>query len=186
MANWATTSYVIEGDAQTIKKIKDVLEKLEDGLIKPYNNSSKEWEGNIILALGGEIKNNESMRGFVLDYDCGDDTVTIHAEEAWCLTDFRFALKRIFPEVEVYFMIEEPGCEIYQTNDYDGKYYPERYCIDCCVNGDCQVGYFEDMEGVWKFLEEYGVQDFDDVSKFNEERKEDDEFIYIHEYEFVD
>ena len=34
-------------------------------------------------------------------------------------------------ECKVYYREEEPGCDVYYTNDDTGNYFPERYFLDC-------------------------------------------------------
>lgn len=54
MANWASTSYRIEGSESDLKKVYDVIDNFVTGKSKPVlEDASKEWEGNIVKALGG-------------------------------------------------------------------------------------------------------------------------------------
>lgn len=53
MANWARTSYRIEGSESDLKRVFDVIDSFMTDKCKPAEeNASKEWEGNIVRALG--------------------------------------------------------------------------------------------------------------------------------------
>ena len=47
MANWASSSYVIEGPAKTLKKI---YKAIKHPVVQ--EKSSEDWEGNVLLTLG--------------------------------------------------------------------------------------------------------------------------------------
>ena len=53
MANWASTSYAIEGSKSDLERVFNVIDGFVKGNTKPVEeNASKEWEGNIVKALG--------------------------------------------------------------------------------------------------------------------------------------
>jgi hypothetical protein len=180
MANWANVNYVIVGNqAWTIANvIDDYLNKGKE----PYEGRHESWEGNVIMALGGKPTGN--MRGYISEFDISGNELTIRADEAWYLTDFMASLREIYPDIEIYYQIEEDGCGIYETNDSDGWYFPERYFIDCCINGNLFHDYFTKYDAIWQTLSKYGINNIEDVNKFNKTADPDD-FIYIHEFEIV-
>ena len=55
MANWARTDYRIEGNQKDLQEIYNLC-KAFDNSERPVmeDGASKDWEGNIILALGIE------------------------------------------------------------------------------------------------------------------------------------
>ena len=122
-----------------------------------------------------------------------DDVLTFDAEEAWGVTDFHKVLEKNIPGIKVFYSVEEEGEEVYATNDKEGKYFPDRYYIDTCINGDYQSEYFITEKAMYKWLSEItngAVQAEKDVKDFNsyyEELAKDDEcFINIHEFTVVD
>ena len=53
MANWAQTSYRIEGNSEDLQKLNDLCKAfLSKERPVMEEGASEEWEGNIILALG--------------------------------------------------------------------------------------------------------------------------------------
>ena len=192
MANWASISYRIEGSKEDLEKVYNVIDEFMSERRKPIEvNASSEWEGNIIRALGAtdeQMKNNY-LRGFIEEYEMDGDIIRIEAEEAWGTTDFRQVLAQLMPELTIYYIVEEPGCEVYATNDADGKYFPERFYVDAYVNGDYQSEYFETekqaMTYVANLLGKEKVSK-NELENWNECHEEDDNFIYIHEFEIVE
>lgn len=192
MANWASTSYRIEGSKENLEKVYNVIDEFMSERRKPIEvNTSSEWEGNIIRALGAtdeQMKNNY-LRGFIEEYEMDGDIIRIEAEEAWGTTDFRQVLAQLMPELTIYYIVEEPGCEVYATNDADGKYFPERFYVDAYVNGDYQSEYFETEEQAMTYVANLlGKKEVskNELENWNECHEEDNNFIYIHEFEIVE
>lgn len=53
MANWATTSYHIEGSKSDLKRVFNVIDGFMTAKQKPTSvTTSKDWEGNVVEALG--------------------------------------------------------------------------------------------------------------------------------------
>ena len=53
MANWASTSYRIEGSKSDLEKVYGVIDDFMTEKQKPVSETaSKDWEGNIVKALG--------------------------------------------------------------------------------------------------------------------------------------
>ena len=192
MANWASTSYRIEGSKEDLEKVYNVIDEFMSERRKPIEvNASSEWEGNIIRALGAtdeQMKNNY-LRGFIEEYEMDGDIIRIEAEEAWGTTDFRQVLAQLMPELTIYYIVEEPGCEVYATNDADGKYFPKRFYVDAYVNGDYQSEYFETEEQAMTYVANLlGKKEVskNELENWNECHEEDNNFIYIHEFEIVE
>lgn len=192
MANWASTIYRIEGSKEDLEKVYNVIDEFMSERRKPVQvDASNEWEGNIIRALGAtdeQMKNNY-LRGFIEEYEMDGDIIRIEAEEAWGTTDFRYVLAQLMPELTIYYIVEEPGCEVYATNDAEGKYFPERFYVDAYVNGDYQSEYFDTEEQAMTYVANLlGKQEVskNELENWNECHEEDDNFIYIHEFEIVE
>lgn len=188
MPNWCDTSYVIEGPKEDLEKIQNAIKNH-----KVRKNSADSWEGNILDELG--IKFNESnahMRGFIDwegDLTVGDDYVTLnfYAQEAWNKTDFSRYLEDAFPEITIYWKAEEPGCGIYETNDDEGKYFPERYMIDYSIGANSDTEYFTTEKEVIKYLRKISkgkIRSINGASKFTKNNN-GDEYIYINEFTVV-
>lgn len=109
MANWASTSYRIEGKQEDLKTLNELINEFMDGK-RPVmeDNASKDWEGNVALELGENTK-GYYLRGFIQTCELEDDVLSIEAEEAWGATDFRHILEKHFEGMKVYFIVEEEG-----------------------------------------------------------------------------
>ena len=190
MPNWCTTSYMIEGPHETLKKINDAILHHE-----VQENSSSDWEGNVLLALGITWKQNTPdgkgyyMRGFIQDSpSLGENTLEFYADEAWGVTDFNEVLEKNFPDIKVYFIAEEPGMEVYITNDAEGKFFPTRYYVDTCIKDDYQSEYFETEEEAYKWLSDITqgkITNEEQVNAFNSDVEDTDDFIYVYEFKIV-
>lgn len=195
MANWASTDYVIEGTKKEIKLIFDTIDDFMKEKRPSMEGAAKNWEGNIINALKNKNEqidlNKNYLRGFIQDYNLDDETLLrITAEEAWGATDFRHCLKNIFTDINVFFIVEEFGCEVYATNDADGKYFSSRFLIDYCIDGKDGIEYFYNEEDVLQYAAKKIKREkvtFDDINEWNEKQSEDllENFIYIHKFEIV-
>ena len=185
------TSYTIVGKAGDVERINAAL---ENHPVK--ENSAANWQGNILNALGVNYDELEkrSMRGFLYEHDYigeiggGDAQLKMLFEEAWCRTDFAEVLRELMPDVSIYWQAEEPGCGIYQTNDSEGGFYPERYYVDTCIGGEYESEYFETEAAAYEWLSQRSdCKCAADVEAFNENRTkaDSDDFIYVHEYEIV-
>lgn len=186
MPNWCSTDYVIRGSKDAVHKIYDAI---SNPTVKP--NSSKDWEGNVLLTLGINFDELKYMRGFINDVaeikDDSEDisTLSFNAEEAWETTDFCEILQKAYPDdIEIYWYAAEPGMEIYETNDSEGVYFNNGYYVDTYVNGDYQSECFSSEKEVLDWLiDNFGLRSMKDVEEFN--KKNDDYYIYVHKIRVV-
>lgn len=190
MANMASVSYAIEGPKKT-------LQKIEEALVVAVHSGDKRYElyqaaENLKLPiteetrLGGEIEEEPT-------WDKNTGALRFWSEERWGLQDFAELLEKHFPDIKVYWIVEEPGMEIYCTNDKEGKFFPERYYVDTCIDGFYSPGYFETEEAAYAWLNKLTkgrVKSKEDVEKFNADYEDseasDENFIYVHEFEVED
>jgi len=191
MANWASTSYAIEGNKSDLERVSNVINDFVKSNVKPVEaNASKEWEGNIVKALGAseeQMKNNY-LRGFIQTYEITDGVLYIEAEEAWGATDFRHLLAKLMPELTIYYIVEECGCEVYATNDCDGKYFTESYYVDICIDGDYFSEYFDTEKQVLAYVAQLLKKEsvtMKEIDEWNEEQDDNENYIYVHEFKYV-
>lgn len=196
MANWAYTSYVIEGP-------KEVLQKIEQAILHhPVSEGADEhWEGDVLNALGckwvsrdDDREKGKYMRGFINEKPWWADedyaVLRFDAEEAWGATDFNEVLKENFPEIKVFYSVEEQGEGVFFTNDKEGKYFPDRFYVDTCIDGNYQSEYFVYESSMYKWLHditEGRVNNAKDAEQFNSEHEDlaDDDENFISIYEFT-
>ena len=192
MPNWCSTAYAIEGDAQEIKSLYELMKKLED-MEKPSveNGFGTAWLGCLVDALGKDW-NNVSCRGEWSCLEMEDDTISFCTETAWspCNEVFDLVCEK-FPSLSYYFKAEEPGLEIYETNDEDGTYFPDRYYLDACTPEEEYISeYFLNQEEAFKWIEKKTgkpIRSAEDVEALDAEWSEkcEDAFCYLHEFEIV-
>lgn len=192
MANWATTSYVIEGNSKTVKKIYDAI------LFPTANEGSKGWEGDVLTTLGidNKAKRNDGtpyyLRGFISDEPRLEEkpdysVLYFTAEEAWGVTDFDEILLENLEDINIYWQTEEPGMEVYETNDFEGKYFKDLYFADVCLEDHYEEDYFQDEESLYKWLAEVTegkIKTKEDLEAFNANNESDD-FIIVHKFKKV-
>ena len=191
MANWASTSYAIEGSKSDLERVFNVINDFVKSNVKPVEaNASKEWEGNIVKALGAseeQMKNNY-LRGVIQTYEIIDGVLYIEAEEAWGATDFRHLLVKLMPELTIYYIVEECGCEVYATNDCNGKYFTDTYYVDACIDGDYFNDYFNTEEQVLSYVAQLLKKEsvtMKEIDEWNEEQDDNENYIYVHEFKYV-
>ena len=182
MANWASTVYRIEGNQKDLQELTDLCKAfmnkerhvMEEG-------ASENWEGNIILALGEEI-GDKYIRGFIQTCERSDGLLRISAEEAWGATDFNLLLEKHYDGMKVYFIVEEEMCEIFATNDAEGKYFNSRSILTSYVGGKYHREKFKNKNEALKYAAKLIGRDSVtklEVAKWNEERKNKGVFEYI-------
>lgn len=183
----ASVSYAIEGSEESLKKINEAI-------VVAVNSDDKRYElYQAAEYLKLPITDNTRLGGEISEeptWDKNTGALRFWSEERWGLQDFNELLEKQFPDIKVYWIVEEQGFEIYCTNDREGKYFPERYWVDTAQDGIYKSEYFETEEQVYKWLSEITngrVKCEEDVEKFNADYEDsgtdDENFIYIHEFE---
>lgn len=94
--------------------------------------------------------------------------------------------------IQIVYMAEESGSEVFVNSDKEGLYFPERYMIDCCHNGEYYKEYFNTYpEAISWIKENYGdinVTEYDSLAFVqhtveNSSPSDDGDFFYIHRFE---
>lgn len=152
MPNWASTAYLFKGADEN--QAKDLYEKIDSlaKMGKPLieNGFGKLWMGCLVNLLGGDW-DKVYCRGEIIDYNLTDDHVCISCETAWDeMPEFRHFLEQQYPGSKIYYCVEECGNEVYATNDADGEYFKDRYCLDS-YDG---LEYFETIEEAAEYIGE--------------------------------
>ena len=192
MANWASTSYRIEGNKKDLQELFNLIKAFDTGERKPFDEKTdKEWEGNIVWALGGEpITGQNTYRGFIQTYELDDKLLSIEAEEAWVVTDFRSFLEEHYENMKVYFCSEENGCDYFVTNDKEGKYFGYTCMVDYYIEGKGDdVEYFSSKDKLLAYVAKtLGVSSIteEEIEEWNEEHEDEDDHINIYDFEIVD
>lgn len=189
MPNWCYTSYVLEGSDKDIKKIDNLLDNLMSRK-KPAieNGFGTNWLGCLVNALGGDWQ-KIPCRGTWSNKERIGNILRLTTDTAWIpLNEVFDFIHEKFPSVIYFYAAEEPGCELYSTNDVDGKYFPERYNIDLYdLEENYDSAYFTTADAVLDYINENyhpatPLKTLEDIDKLDNEWREnsDDAFINYH------
>ena len=177
MPNWCFTTYKCVGDIEEILDLNNKLMEL-DNMKEPLepNGFGNLWLGCLVKILGGDAE-KVYCRGDITEfsYNEEDDVLTIDTQTAWNeMEEVRFFLKKVYPSLEIYYYEEEPGCEIYQTNDRHGRFFPQRFILDD-LDGEGPE-YYEDIDSLLEAASEAMNLKLDSMADLNEAIEESDCF----------
>lgn len=206
MANYVFSNYVIEGKKAELDEFESLLKRLEsmeekDFPVKDISWGSR-WLGFLVNELGGDLDQyNCKGEWFGLERR-SDDALALDINSAWWPPeDLMNLIADKWPSFNYYFYREEPGCEMFETNDVDGKYFPRRYRLFGYIPIKNEEG---EMEGVE--FEEYpaseddvinyvstnlqhpieSIEDIDEWNKQLEENTDDSLFDGVNPYIYID
>ena len=193
MSNTCFTTYkVVSENKKDVTKLFKTIKRLDGRktpLVKNGWYDPKLWLGCLVKALGGD-PNKVYCRGTITFYEMEDDVLTLHTETAWAeMSETRHFIESCFPGMKIYYIEEESGCEIFNTNDSEGIYFKDRYYLD----GFDDSEYFETLEEAAVYVKEIvgheveaTVKAIDKVlSDYVEEHEEDDPDCYYSFHEFT-
>lgn len=185
MPNWCFTYYAAEGPKDQLQKLSDTMTRLaampSPGLIE--NGFGSSWLGNLVMELGVDplTQSNFRCRGEYYNVDLNQSGyLTFDTMTAWCEADStRHLIEEKFPGVHLYFISEEFGCNYWETNDVEGKYFSERYYFGAENFDDENDGNYYDtlpelIEAVEKATGESGLQTFEDCEVALKEHEDGD------------
>ena len=188
------THFVVEcNDKQKLQRICDAVVKCNEMKEPLIEGSCNSWTGNIFKELGLKF---ESDRCFWNEAYIDLGVLRILEESAWSRGSSMRQLVGQMNDPEdpdndlaVYFLSEEPGLEIYETNDDEGIHFTCRYLFDTSEDGEEYYSTFEGFcDDVNSYLEEQNnFKTFDDVvarlDEYNRENEDDDRWAYVHEFD---
>lgn len=191
MANTCFTTYKVTGKKKDVTKLFKTIKRLDSRktpLVKNGWYDPKLWLGCLVKALGGD-PNKVYCRGTITFYQMEDDVLTLNTETAWAeMSETRHFIESCFPGMKIYYIEEESGCEIFNTNDSEGIYFKDRYYLD----GFDDSEYFETLEQAVEYVKEIVGHDIEAtftaidnaLSDYVEEHEEDDPDCYYSFHEF--
>lgn len=191
MPNWCSTHIFIKSEnKEELKTFHDLLDEWT-GINYMDNGFGTSWLGNIVLGSGiGTVSTgNETdveCRGWLEDMSFTDDnTIMIQTETAWSpkLKMWKLLCEK-YLNSEIIYDAEEPGMELFCTNDFDlvGKY---RLIANGC--SEYELTKEEIIKTLQKELETEEV-DFEKLLKLAEEETNNEDngnYYYVHEWEQV-
>ena len=138
----------VTGPEDKVRKLYHMMKNLEERkepLIE--NGFGTAWYGNLVTILGSDW-NDVYCRGSWSDLRLmSDDLLAWNDETAWSpMLEVFTLIEKAIPGLKVWYMAEEEGMEIYETNDADGIFFPERYIL----RTDWDTEYYEELSQVLK------------------------------------
>ena len=191
MANQSDVVYKCIGDPKEVRSLYKIInanDKRKTSRVK--NGFGTLWIGNIIDALGEDWEKLR-CRGEIIGYHIENNLLTIYQSTAWCEQEgFRECIEKKFPSIKVYYREEEPGCDVYYTNDADRNYFPERYLL----NNNDEPLYFNTIEEAAEYVSGIVNQKVEAIMEaiekaldnYEEEHEDDDVYFSFHEFQVVD
>ena len=97
-------------------------------------------ESKFLRAIGvKENLDDYELRGYIdyCEYDEDQDALKMYICHAWSpCYDFMDLIRSQF-DVTIYYYAEEFGCDVVETNDFEGEWFPQRYVIDSDLFDEC-------------------------------------------------
>lgn len=196
MANICFTHYVLEcEDKSKLQRIHDAITYCNSPEYpKPKDGSHPSWTSNILAEL---LMEHQPDRSWWVESDLVDGILHIYEESAWTRG---VAINQLLgqmndPEdeennIEVYFYTEEPGCEIYESNDDYHCHFYDEYVLDTSEDKFYYDSFQSLLEGLGAFVGDTLLFDtFGEVEKYlegyNETHQEDEKWAYAHAIDYT-
>ena len=169
MANCCLNTIRIEGPEADLLLLKQRINAVRK------EKNKKGWDLYRLLLRLGVQEETAAAADCRDDFTGGDATIEdgvlhLDTESAWSFADEGWELLRtMFPEIDVYYLAEEPANGVFVTNDIARKYFKSIYYLDFSEDGEeSQTEYFDDE----KSLVDYVRDNFDNsVSTFRQARQ---------------
>ena len=197
MPNWNTTDYTLYGNKENIKRLYTDLKKTVDidrtKESKPFTFlGNSYWLGYIKKSLLPDVEEELPVRGEISyieedieDHDNDMASLKLTTETAWVACSELMDMIAGKYDLQLFYYSEEPGCEIFETNDLEGQFYSFRYMVDSEKEG---IEYYDTFEQVAEAIAKMtgirlnNISEADDkLSAFNN----DDTFLIINEISVV-
>lgn len=188
MANICTTEYVFEGEGRKINALHEKLKELVKSTKKEGNpdswKSEPNWLGYIVEKILEQDYQSVPCRGEffvggVENSPYNDDNLILHVSTstAWspCQALFEKLAERF--DCLLYWVAEEFGCDLYQSNDTEGKYFRNEYVVDIVGIGE---EYFETEEKAVSYVA--GLTGNPNITW---DELEDLDDVFVHQLEYV-
>ncbi len=193
MPNWCSTSYVISGPKNDVRSLYDRMKRLQnrkESLLP--NGFGKTWLGNLVSRLDTDWHtaycrgdwSNLRMKGGDLHFD---------TQTAWSRCDeVEDVIRDKYPDLEIIFLSEELGNDIFETNDATGEIFPERVIIDTEDEGTEYYTYAEALQVLCDKLDlDPETTSWEQATKLCKERNDlqevsqNESYIWVHEVALV-
>lgn len=132
MPNWCFTQYAITGERREVRSLYNKMKRLQQRKTPLLPNGfGAAWLGCLVKSLGSDPE-AVYCRGHWFNLSLDEDgTLRFDTEHAWSRpSEVEDLIFEVFPSVSIYYIEEELGMDIFQTNDASGQYFPETVILD--------------------------------------------------------
>lgn len=198
MPNWCYNRTIIYGDKEQVKELWEIIERetSENRTIKTLNSWGQDWLGNVFYYFYNDKEVNQKgimCRGSFYDkkYNEQEGTIYLSYETAWGpnIESWEQLLYDFFPNLSQVTLAEECGCGIYVNTDTEGKFFKDKYVLDCCYQGENHYEYFESDKELVDYINEQFDQNFTNARQIFEDKVfqesfnvEDEDFFSLNEF----
>jgi len=188
MPNWCFTNYALTGERKEIKNLYEKMKRLQERKTPLVPNGfGTSWLGCIIKCLGAD-PNTVWCRGDWSDLRLSEDgdVLYFNTETAWGrASEVEDLIRKKFPSIGIYYLEEELGMGIFQTNDATGKWFSDTIIMDDETDG---IEYFTEKEALERISKLKGAEvstwaeaeEFIDKYNLAQEAAETDRRIWLH------
>ena len=167
MPNWCFTQYAITGERREVRSLYNKMKRLQQRKTPLLPNGfGVTWLGCLVKSLGSAPE-AVYCRGHWFNLSLDEDgTPRFDTEHAWSRPSEVEELTRSrYPSLSIYFLEEELGMEIFQTNDKDGTFFQETVILDDESDG---MEYFTMADALKRISELKGtpVNDWEEAEEF--------------------
>lgn len=209
MPNWCYTNISFNSENKnSLKKLYDFIERAisDESKYAKVSDFGSNWLGNVLLECDlmtlDDVKNDKvpcRCRGSIIYVDKNDDQVIVDTETAWVpmMQIWQMVIEKLeLDDVDIIYTAEEPGCELYWTNDPAVE---DDYMIEFCAENDYESDIFNKIFGsdddrlyelVQKDIDNYMLKAkeiFPDLKSLDDLHKYiDDGYFVYNQYKLVD
>ncbi len=156
MPNWCSTDYEFIGPKKQLEKFVDKLHEWTLHNVRD-NDFGNRWLGNILGNAGYDWEKTY-CRGSIVYLPDKEDIVSsysqdniynvaLQTETAWrAMNEVWDKILEQFPGVSYVYFEQEPGCQVYNTNDVDYEFFPWDYWIDSYLDSKKDPGLYHKYE----------------------------------------
>lgn len=155
MPNWCNTTYKVTGEKEKVEGFLAVLKELSampaPGLSE--NGFGSNWLGNVVIKMGGDPEEHYSRGEWFFEDETQpikDGVLSLTVLSAWKeMAGWRAFMEKAF-SVKIYYLAEELGGDIFQTNDRERRFFPDEWYLSYSSNEDEEesADYYDSLQSL--------------------------------------
>ena len=187
MSNYCATYIRIVGDHKEVDLLYRLLEwakeKVPNGWIGEIGNLLGVTDVVDGFAYHRGTKNSIACRSHIEEVDLDGNELDISVGDAWSpqLSVYSLLQKKFAPNCKLFFTGEEPGCDVYVTNDpeYIGKWLVD---VETNEDSDCESLWYVEESVAKEFLQKKLQSDSESMDELTRLAYESDDYISVHQF----